>query len=176
MKFTMLFGPSGIGKETIARHLATQKGWHVFPQHLAFDIASAVVGFGNDGFEKYQRDIFLNALKTLHSRNASGVVVTFCYVTKASDFFIEGILSTLKELDIKGEFFRIKCDLPVHVKRVTSDGRKNTNKIQSEEYLSDYLQRFQFGETIPNVSSSAIDTTLMTAEESANTIAAMLRT
>lgn len=176
MKFVMIFGPSGIGKETIARHLATQKGWRVFPQHLVFDIASAVVGFGNDGFERYQRDVCLNALKTFHLNKVTGVVFTFCYVSNASDFFIEGLLSLLEELQIKGEFFRINCDLTEHVARVTSDGRKNTNKIQTEEYLHDYLQKFDFGESIPNVSSYAIDTTLMTPEESANAIAAKLRT
>jgi len=176
MKFVMIFGPSGIGKETIARQLAAQKGWRVFPQHLAFDIASAVIGFGNDGFEKFQRDVYLKALETIHSNEVEGVVFTFCYVSKASDSFIQGLLSLLEELQITGEFFRIKCDLQEHITRVTSDGRKNTNKIQTEEYLRDYLQRFDFGESIPNINSDTIDTSSMTPEESANAIAAKLRT
>ncbi|OFI35881.1 hypothetical protein BFC17_10585 [Alteromonas lipolytica] len=172
----MIFGPSGIGKETIARHLAAQKGWRVFPQHLAFDIASAVIGFGNDGFEKYQRDLCLNALRTFYSNKVTGVVFTFCYVSKASDFFVRGLLSLLNEMQVEGEFFRINCELKEHIARVTSDGRKNTNKIQTEEYLRDYLQKFDFGESIPNVSSCVLDTTSMTPEESANAIAAKLRT
>lgn len=175
MKFVMIFGPSGIGKETIARQLAAQKNWRVFPQHLAFDIASAVIGFGNDGFEKYQMDVYLNAIREFHSNKVTGVVFTFCYVSKASDFFVQGLLSLLDEMQVKGEFFRINCELKEHVARVTSEGRKNTNKIQTEEYLRDYLQRFDFGESIPNVSSYALDTTSMTAEESANAIAAKLR-
>ncbi|WP_086933080.1 AAA family ATPase [Agarilytica rhodophyticola] len=174
MKFVMIFGPSGIGKETIARHLAAQKGWHVFPQHLAFDIASAVVGFGNNGFEKYQRNVCLKAIKTLHLRNANGLVFTFCYVTKASDFFIEGLLSMLRELDVSAEFVRITCDLEEHIARVTSEGRKNTNKIQTKEYLINYLEQFDFGESIPGKSSISLDTTSMSAEESANEIARKL--
>ncbi|GAB5392598.1 MAG: hypothetical protein Altm2KO_12840 [Alteromonas macleodii] len=176
MKFVMIFGPSGIGKETIARQLAAQKDWRVFPQHLAFDIASAVIGFGNDGFEKYQRDVCLNALKTLHSNKVTGVVFTFCYVSKASDYFMQGLLSLLDEMQVVGEFFRINCELEEHIARVTSNGRKNTNKIQTEEYLRHYLQRFDFGESIPNARSYALDTTSMTPEESANAIAAKLRT
>ncbi|TMP30420.1 hypothetical protein CWB99_06680 [Pseudoalteromonas rubra] len=175
MKLVMVFGPSGIGKETIACNLAAKKDWHVFPQHLAFDIASAVVGFGNNGFEKYQRDVCLQAIKTLHARNTKGVVVTFCYVTKASDFFIEGLLSLLHELDISAEFVRIKCDLDQHIQRVTSTGRKNTNKIQTKEHLLDYLKRFDFGESIPGTSSISLDTTQMSAEESASAIASKLR-
>jgi len=172
MKFIMIYGPSGIGKETIARKLAAQNGWHVFPQHLAFDVASAVIGFGNDGFEKYQRDVFLKALKTLHSQNVKGVVFTFCYVTKASDFFIDGLISMLQELNVEGEFFYLKCSLKEHMARVTSVGRKNTNKIQTEAYLERYLQKFEFGETIPNISSTTIDTTELTAEQSASAILA----
>jgi cytidylate kinase len=49
----MIYGPSGIGKESVGRELAKRNGWHVFPQHLAFDVACAVIGFGNDGFEAY---------------------------------------------------------------------------------------------------------------------------
>lgn len=45
MKFIMIYGPSGIGKESIGRELASQPGWKLFPQHLAFDVACAVVGF-----------------------------------------------------------------------------------------------------------------------------------
>lgn len=174
MQVVMIFGSSGIGKETIARKLAARMGWHVFPQHLAFDVASAVVGFGNDGFEKYQRDICLEAIKTLHSRKAQGVVLTFCYVTQSSDFFIEGLLSLLETLGIDGDFFHLKCDLQEHIARVKSEGRKNSNKIQTEAYLRDYLQRFDFGETIPGANSITLDTTSMSAEESAAAIAAKL--
>jgi len=175
MKFVMIFGPSGVGKETIARRLGHKKGWHVFPQHLAFDIASAVVGFGNDGFEKYQRDVCLKALKTLYFRNAKGVVFTFCYVSKASDFFIEGLLTLLQELEISSEFFHLKCDLDEHVRRVTSEGRRNTNKIQTKEYLLEYLKKFNFSPNIPGVSSTSLDTTNLSAEESAGFIESKLR-
>jgi guanylate kinase len=46
VKFIMIYGPSGIGKESVGRELAKRNGWQSFPQHLAFDISCAVVGFG----------------------------------------------------------------------------------------------------------------------------------
>src|SRR3989337_679289 len=86
VKFVMIYGPSGIGKESVGRELAKRNGWHIFPQHLAFDISCAVVGFGNNGFEKYQRKICLDAFRTLIEKNVSGIVFTFCYVSPASNY------------------------------------------------------------------------------------------
>ncbi|MCW8092122.1 AAA family ATPase [Alteromonas sp. ASW11-130] len=170
MKFTMIYGPSGIGKESVGRELAKRNGWHVFPQHLAFDVACAVIGFGNDGFEAYQRKICLDAFRTLFENNVKGVVFTFCYVHPFSNYFIEGLLEFLGESGINANFIRLTCDYEEHVKRVTNTGRHNTNKIQSIEYLDDYLKRFDFSVDIPNVETLHIDTTTMSIEASAKDI------
>ncbi len=174
MKLVMIYGPSGIGKETIARQLAAQKGWRVFPQHLAFDVASSVIGFGHQGFEKYQMDIVHNALKTMHARGTDGVVLTFCYVEKASDLFMNGLRQLIEELAIDAEFFRLECALKEHLRRVTSEGRANTNKIQTEAYLLDYLSRFKFAENIPHTTTHVIETTSKSAQASAREIALRL--
>ncbi|MDP4537480.1 AAA family ATPase [Alkalimonas collagenimarina] len=167
MKFVMIYGPSGIGKESIARELAKKNGWHLFPQHLAFDIACAVVGFGNNGFEKYQRKIFLDAFRTLIEKNVTGVVFTFCYVYPASNYFIDGLFELLKEYEIEADFVRLSCDFDEHVRRVTSDNRKNTNKIQSKEYLEEYLNRFDFSVDIAGVETFRINSTELSIQESA---------
>jgi deoxyadenosine/deoxycytidine kinase len=163
----MIYGPSGVGKESVGRELAKRNGWHIFPQHLAFDISCAVVGFGNNGFEKYQRRICLDAFKALIERNVSGIVFTFCYVSPASNFFIDGLFELLKQFEIKADFVRLSCDFDEHVRRVTSEGRKNTNKIQSKDYLEDYLRRFDFSVDIPGVETVRLDNTELGIEESA---------
>jgi deoxyadenosine/deoxycytidine kinase len=167
MKFIMIYGPSGIGKESVGRELAKRNDWQLFPQHLAFDISCAVVGFGNDGFEKYQRKICLDAFRALIERNATGIVFTFCYVSPASNYFIDGLFGLLKEFEIEADFVRLSCDFDEHVRRVTSDGRKNTNKIQSREYLESYLSRFDFSVDIPGVKTVHLDNTELGIQESA---------
>ena len=167
MKFVMIYGPSGIGKESVGRELAKRNGWRLFPQHLAFDISCAVVGFGNDGFEKYQRQICLDAFRALIERNVSGIVFTFCYVSPASNYFIDGLFDLLKTHGIKADFVRLSCDFDEHVRRVTSEGRKNTNKIQSKEYLEDYLARFDFSVDIPGVETVRVENTELSIQESA---------
>ncbi|MDP5215580.1 AAA family ATPase [Pseudoalteromonas tunicata] len=167
MKFVMVYGPSGIGKESVARELAKRNGWHLFPQHLAFDIACAVVGFGNNGFEKYQRKICLDAFRALIEKNVSGVVFTFCYVYPASNYFIDGLFELLKEYEIEADFVRLSCDFDEHVRRVTSEKRKNTNKIQSKEYLEDYLSRFDFSVDIAEVETFHLNSTELRIQESA---------
>ena len=166
MNFVMIYGPSGVGKESIARQLAKRNGWHLFPQHLAFDIACAVVGFGNNGFEKYQRKICLDAFRSLVERKVTGIVFTFCYVYPASNYFIEGLFELLKEYEIKADFVRLSCDFGEHVRRVTSEHRKNTNKIQTREYLEDYLNRFDFSVDIDGVETFHLNSTELSIEES----------
>lgn len=163
----MIYGPSGIGKESVGRELAKRNGWQIFPQHLAFDVACAVIGFGNDGFEAYQRKICLDAFQTLFENNSKGVVFTFCYVHPFSNYFIEGLLEFLKKSDIDANFIRLTCNYNEHVQRVTNTSRQNTNKIQSKEYLDDYLKRFNFSVDIPNVETLQIDNSGMSIEASA---------
>jgi cytidylate kinase len=163
----MIYGPSGIGKESVGRELAKRNAWHLFPQHLAFDISCAVVGFGNDGFEKYQRKICLDAFRALIEKGVPGIVFTFCYVSPASNYFIEGLFDLLKEFAIKADFVRLCCDFDEHVRRVTSEGRKNTNKIQTKEYLEEYLGRFNFAVDIPGVEFVHLDNTELSVQESA---------
>ena len=167
MKFTLIYGPSGIGKESIARELASRNGWRVFPQHLAFDISCAVIGFGNDGFEKYQRKICLDAFRTLFDSEVEGVVFTFCYVYPASNYFIGGLFNFLNEYETEAHFIRISCDLDEHISRVTNEARKNTNKIQSKEYLENYLNRFNFSVDIEGVETFELNSTKLSISESA---------
>lgn len=176
MKFVIIYGPSGIGKESIARALAKRIGCKVFPQHLAFDISSAVVGFGNDGFERYQRKVCLDAFEAMIKNGGNGVVFTFCYVSPNSDYFISGLLDFLKEYEITADFVYLKCDLEEHIRRVTSDNRKNTNKIQTKEYLLNYLERFDFAAEIPGASSKMLDTTNLSIQDSAAKIEASIST
>jgi deoxyadenosine/deoxycytidine kinase len=167
VKFIVIYGPSGIGKESVGRELARRNDWHLFPQHLAFDISCAVVGFGNNGFEKYQRKVCLDAFRALIEKKVLGIVFTFCYVSPASNYFVDGLFDLLKEFAIKAEFIRLSCDFDEHVRRVTSEGRKNTNKIQSKDCLEEYLRRFDFSVDIPCVESVHLDNTELSVQESA---------
>lgn len=167
MKFVMIYGASGVGKESVGRELAKRNGLHLFPQHLAFDIACAVVGFGNAGFEKYQRKICLDAFQTLIKKKVTGIVFTFCYVYPASNYFIEGLFELLNEHQIKADFVRLSCDLEEHIIRVTSEQRKNTNKIQSKLYLEDYLNRFDFSVDIAEVETFHLNSSGLTIQQSA---------
>jgi hypothetical protein len=157
VKFIVIYGPSGIGKESVGRELARRNDWHLFPQHLAFDISCAVVGFGNNGFEKYQRKVCLDAFRALIEKKVLGIVFTF----------VDGLFDLLKEFAIKAEFIRLSCDFDEHVRRVTSEGRKNTNKIQSKDCLEEYLRRFDFSVDIPCVESVHLDNTELSVQESA---------
>lgn len=125
---------------------------------------------GNNGFEKYQRRICLDAFRALIEKNVTGSVFTYCYVSPGSNCFIDGLFELLKEFEIKADFIRLSCDFDEHVRRVTSDGRKNTNKIQSKEYLDNYLSRLDFSVDIVGVETYHLDDTELNIQESATEI------
>ena len=166
----MIYGASGVGKESVAQELARRNNWHVFPQHLAFDVACAVIGFGNDGFEKHQRKTCLEAFQTLLDNGSDGVVFTFCYVYPGSNYFIDGLFAFLDECGISADFVKLSCGYEAHIKRVTHPNRRNTNKIQSQASLDNYLQRFDFSKELPGVKTFHLDNTRMTIEASASAI------
>lgn len=172
----MIYGPSGVGKESVARELAKRKNWRLFPQHLAFDISCAVIGFGNDGFEAYQRKICIEALQTFIDKNINGLVFTFCYVHPASNIFIEVLLEILERNNISPNFIKLSCAYDEHVSRVIDERRKNTNKIQSKEYLDNYLNKFDFSTDIPKVQTFHIDNTGMSIQATAAEIEHYLAT
>lgn len=176
MTFTIIYGASGVGKQTIAKALAKRNHWQVFPQHLAFDVASAVIGFGNHGFEKYQRKICLDAFaEMIEQQNTTGIVFTYCYVDPASHYFLDGLFKLLKTLDIKPNCIKLTCDYDEHLRRVLSDGRKNTNKIQSKQYLDSYLSKFNFSSQIPNAETLVLETTQLAVAQSVNKIETYLQ-
>jgi len=62
---------------------------------------------------------------------------------------------------------RVSCNIEKHIGRVTSEGRKNTNKIQTKEYLEDYLKRFDFSVDIPGVTTFNLESSNLSVVESA---------
>jgi len=176
LKFTMIYGPSGVGKESVARELAKRKSWQLFPQHLAFDISCAVIGFGNDGFEAFQRKICIEAFQTLIDKNTNGLVFTFCYVHPASNYFIDGLLAMLERNGISPNFIKLSCAYDEHVSRVIDERRKNTNKIQSKEHLDNYLNKFDFSTDITKVQTFHLDNTGMSVQATAAEIDRYLAT
>ena len=86
---------------------------------------------------------------------------------RASNYFIDGLFDLLKEFEIEADFVRLSCDFDEHVRRVRSESRKNTNKIQSKDHLEDYLSNFDFSVDIPAVKTVRLDNTELNILESA---------
>lgn len=110
--------------------------------------------------------LYLDAFKAMIEKNVSGIVFTFCYVYPASNYFIEGLFKLLKEFEVEADFVRLSWDFDEHVGRVTSENRKNTNKIQSKECLEDYLRRFDFSVDIAGVETFHLDNTGLNIQDS----------
>ena len=170
MTFVMIYGASGVGKESIGKELSARKNWPLVPQHLAFDLAHAVIGFGNQGFESYQRELCISVFERLINSSVDGIIFTYCYVKPHSDSFVNTLVRLFKEHQVETKFIHVSCKYEKHLQRVRSEGRKNTNKIQSKDYLDSYLKKFDFSSELPNQKSFLLGTTELTAEESATKI------
>jgi len=82
----------------------------------------------------------------------------------------------LERNDISPNFIKLSCTYDEHVCRVIDERRKNTNKIQSKEYLDNYLDKFDFSTDIPKVKTFHLDNTGMSIQATAAEIERYLAT
>lgn len=166
----VLYGPPGIGKETIARYLAEHSGYKFFPQRLTHDLASLIFGDTPAASSDYERQLCLHALNEFLTQQVGGVVFTHRYAHPEGAYFARALVRFVKRNAISAVFVRISCNLEEHFLRASNDARRKTAKVDTIGKLDKWLAKQDFFTDIPGVKTRTVDTTNLSAEESASLI------
>ncbi len=175
MKLLILYGPPAAGKYTIAKSLAETTGYKFFHNHASIDVVKPIIDFGAPGFFELSDKIRLDVFEEAAKQNIPGIVFTFVYRKKDDHKFVNDIVSSMAKYNAEVVFVQIHCDKEVLTQRVSSDQRKDMNKLTSSDELLALMDSDDFQSEIPNVNSHKIDNTNLTVEEAVEKISDIIR-
>ncbi len=168
MKLIVLYGAPASGKLTVAKKVAKETGYKLFHNHLTVDLLKELLQFGTPEFFELNQQIKLDLLEaTAKQKLIEGIIYTFVYDKKTDNPFIKKLEEISNRQNIDLQFVQIYCEKEELLKRVTEESRKEYKKVHSAEGLSKYLETGDFLSEIPDVDNKKIDSTYLTAEETA---------
>ena len=165
MKLIFLYGPPAAGKYTIGKAVAEKTGYKFFHNHLTVDLLQSVFTFGTPDFFRLSQKIRLDIFEQAAKENRPGVIFTFVYAKNADDDFIKQLLDRVTSNGGEVVFIQIYCEKEELLKRVKEESRQQFQKVKSEEGLLKTLSDGDQISTIDFVTSTKIDSTHLTVEE-----------
>ncbi len=167
-RLIFLYGPPGVGKLTVAKEISKLLEFKIFHNHLSGDIAYLFGPFGTPNWKEssyfIREYVFTNAVK-----RDTDLIFTYCYEKDADDKYINHLIDIYGEKNIY--FVQLKAEINTVYERSESSNRKKYNKIVEREKIKDLLSKVNLTSTISFVKSLIIDTTNLSASETAKQIA-----
>jgi shikimate kinase len=171
MRLVFLYGPPAAGKLTIGRELAALTGYHLFHNHLTFDLAREIFAIGSEPFQRLVDDLRLRVFIFAAQNGVPGLIFTFVYGKQIDDPFVR---QTMEEMEAAGAevcFVHAICPVEELSKRVEDESRRAYHKLASPKALAGLLESHDILSPIPFVESFSVDTTQLTPAEAAREIA-----
>ncbi len=172
MRLVFLYGPPAAGKLTVGRELATLTGYHLFHNHLTFDLAREIFAIGSEPFQRLVDDLRLHVFTAAARNDIPGLIFTFVYGRQIDDPFIRRTIEEMEAAGVEVCFVQVTCPTEALLERVENESRRTYHKLASPEDLSALLESHDILSPIPFVESFTVDTTQLTPAEAAREIAA----
>lgn len=174
MLLVCLYGAPGVGKLSVGRHLQETTGYLLLHDHLTIETAASLFPFGSEGFKRLRSALFQILLETACA-TSKGVLVTH-----ADDIFwephFEAILrATLRSHRYSLQRVFLQCSDAEHERRIADRSRSQYRKIQSLDRLRALVDAGEFDITRPQVEDLVLDTSEISARETARQIELWLK-
>lgn len=168
-KIIVLYGPPGVGKLTIAKHLANKTGYKILHNHLTIEPLADIFPIFDPSFIELN-EIFRKKIIRHAAHDNIGLIVTFCYVRKHDDVFVRSIQRNARLGRTKACFVHLTAPVRALEERILSRERKKFHKIHKKKILHEALRAWEPVHPIPHVKSLVIDTAKHGARKSAELI------
>lgn len=173
-QLVVLFGRPGVGKLTIGRCLAERTGFRLFHNHLAFDLALSLFGFGSPDFISLREEVWLSSLVRAASSDLSGVIFTFAPESTVRDSFIPALQERINGAGGLVHFVELTCAPDELHRRLMQPDRAEYAKLRDIAKYEKFAAEGRFDRPIMPTPDHLVETTHMSADEAAGRIAEVL--
>ncbi len=172
MKLLFLYGPPGVGKLTVAKHLSDRMGLRLFHNHLVVDLLTSVFEFGSEPFVSLREQIWLSMFAEA-ARSGAALVFTFAPERTVTEGFVSATIETVKSHGGETLFVELTCSREELDRRVEEPSRLAHGKLSSRQMMRELEASGAFDYVMPIDPALRIDTTSLSAEEVASRIEAL---
>ena len=175
----VIYGPPGVGKLTIGRELSKKTKLKFFNGHKLANVVHSIFDFGTKEFVDTTNSLWLFLFEKIVESKAPGIIVSFVYGVqtlegKKDEQFFKKIFTIAKRSGANTYFIKLTCSDTQLYKRVQNKSRKKLGKLTSAKLLKKIRQKYKVDQAIPFVKNTVIDTTRLTARQTADRIISKL--
>jgi DNA polymerase III delta prime subunit len=166
-----IYGPPGVGKLTVANHLAKLTGCKLFHNHVSIDCVLPVFDFGTEPFWKLVHEIRCQVLAEA-AIQGTDLILTNVYYHPEDD---ERVTRYFRAVELNGGHVRpvqLRCEPPIIEARVEAAGRAEMGKIATVAGLRRLFEEHDLLKPVPGRESLTIDNTHLDPAEVAARIVA----
>jgi chloramphenicol 3-O-phosphotransferase len=173
-RLVVLFGRPGVGKLTIARHLAERTDYRLFHNHLTVDLALALFEFGSPGFVELREEIWLTALSRAAVAEIPGVIFTFSPESTVRETFLARLQESIRGAGGHIHLVEVTCAPEELRRRLTKPNRAEYGKLRDIATYEALEAEGHFDRPAMPKPHHLVDTTRISAAEAAESIAEVL--
>lgn len=175
MKLLFLYGPPASGKYTIGKKLAEKTGFKLFHNHLTRDAVTAVFGDESKVSGKLIQELRCRILaEATKSGEVEGLIFTFVYAYPEDTKPVMELANSVRDNGGEVIFVQICAEEADLLSRVTDEHRQKMEKISNPDTLKWLMGKWDLMTAIPDVDSTKINTSQLTAVEASHLIAALV--
>lgn len=169
MKLIFIYGPPAVGKLTIAEKLSQKTGIPLFHNHLSRDLVQDI--YKNELTKHYGLvDQIRYDVLDYCSKNNTDLIFTYVYFGAEDDSNIRKFIDIIEGNDSEVIFVELTATQKDLISRVGNNSRTKHKKLTDPDTLANITTDMGLY-SIPFVKSINIDTSALTPDEAAATIA-----
>jgi RNase adaptor protein for sRNA GlmZ degradation len=170
LKLIFIYGPTGVGKLTVAEALSKQTGYSIFHNHLTVNLARSLFPFEREPYTNLVQKLRLDILRFSARSGLEGLIFTYVAAAQKRAKFLEQFFKLCDEESVEAKFVRLHCRVKVLEERITGESRARFQKVQTVEALHYMLETLDMFSPIQNVESLTIDNSELSPEQVAEQI------
>jgi tRNA uridine 5-carbamoylmethylation protein Kti12 len=173
MKLIFIYGPTAVGKYTVAKQLSKITGYKLLHNHLVNDMLDEVID-SRKHFKEYWNEVSeikIRLVKLLAQLKSTGFIFTTAHFkNKYSEDLPKKMKRIVEKYGGKVCFVHLNTSDEELYKRIKGKSRKSYNKTTSVKRLKFFLKKYDIKNRFSFKNQLFLDTTKLSAKNTALTI------